>query len=71
MQAGPAGDVAHTEADSRGLRELTGLTPRVSVEQGLVQFIAWYRARQAELQNAARPASGSNGVAALRAQSSS
>lgn len=71
LQAGPAGDVAHTEADSRALRELTGLTPRVSVEEGLAQFVKWYRAHQAETQNAARPRSVASGVAALRAQSSS
>ncbi len=71
MQAGPAGDVAYTEADSRALHELTGLTPSVSVEEGLTRFVAWYRAHHAETQNAARPRRVASGVAALRAQSSS
>jgi UDP-glucuronate 4-epimerase len=69
LQAGPAGDVAHTEADSRALRELTGWTPRVSVEEGLARFVSWYRAHQAEMQNAARPQSVASGSEKQRAQS--
>jgi UDP-glucuronate 4-epimerase len=69
MEVGPAGDVSHTEADSRALRALTGLTPRVSVEEGLARFVAWYRARQT--QNAARPQDVASGVEELRVQSPS
>ena len=71
LQAGPAGDVTHTEADSRALRELTGLSPRVSIEDGLARFVSWYRAHLAEMQNAARPQSVASGVEKLRVQSSS
>lgn len=70
-QAGPAGDVSHTEADSSALYELTGLKPRISIDHGLARFVRWYRSYQAELQNAARPQSVASGVAGLRAQSSS
>lgn len=38
-----AGDVPDTEADVSGLIEAVGYTPLVSVEQGVQQFVNWYR----------------------------
>ncbi len=39
-----AGDVPDTEADVGALTHTTGLQPKVSVEQGVKQFVEWYRA---------------------------
>lgn len=38
-----AGDVFETWADTQLLHELTGFTPRISVEEGIKKFIDWYR----------------------------
>ena len=38
-----AGDVPDTEADVSALAAAVGYTPRVSVEQGVASFVAWYR----------------------------
>lgn len=37
------GDVSETWADTSKLRERTGYEPRVSIEQGLSEFVDWYR----------------------------
>lgn len=37
------GDVAATWADATLLRELTGYEPKVSVHDGIAQFVAWFR----------------------------
>ena len=37
------GDVSGTFADVSRLAELTGYAPKVSLEQGLPRFVAWYR----------------------------
>jgi len=39
-----AGDVTATWADIEQLRALTGYAPKVSLEEGLPRFVAWYRA---------------------------
>ncbi len=39
-----AGDVPDTEADVSALTQTTGLQPKVSVEEGVAKFVAWYRA---------------------------
>ena len=36
------GDVPKTYADISLLNELTGFTPKVSVELGIKKFLAWY-----------------------------
>ena len=38
-----AGDVPDTEADVSELINVTGYRPRVSVEEGVAKFVAWYR----------------------------
>jgi UDP-glucuronate 4-epimerase len=38
-----AGDVPDTEANVEALAEATGYRPRVSVEEGVAKFVAWYR----------------------------
>ncbi|NKJ22754.1 NAD-dependent epimerase [Dyella sp. SG609] len=38
-----AGDVPETEADVSSLVEAVGYRPKVSVEQGIAAFVAWYR----------------------------
>lgn len=38
-----AGDVPETSADTQPLFELTGFRPQTSVEQGVQQFVNWYR----------------------------
>lgn len=38
-----AGDVPDTEADVSALAAAVDYTPRVSVEQGIASFVAWYR----------------------------
>ena len=38
------GDVAITSADGSDLQRDTGFIPRVSIEQGIPQFVEWYRA---------------------------
>lgn len=38
-----AGDVPDTEADVSDLIEATGIEPKVSVEEGVERFVAWYR----------------------------
>jgi UDP-glucuronate 4-epimerase len=38
------GDVAITSADGSDLKRDTGFIPRVSIEQGIPQFVEWYRA---------------------------
>ncbi|MDX1571573.1 MAG: NAD-dependent epimerase [Xanthomonadales bacterium] len=37
------GDVPSTYADIKGLRELIGYEPKVSIEEGVARFVAWYR----------------------------
>lgn len=37
------GDVPATQADVSELAAVTGFTPRVTVEEGVARFIAWYR----------------------------
>ena len=39
----PAGDVDRTFADVSRARELLGYEPRVSLDEGLQRFVAWYR----------------------------
>lgn len=39
-----AGDVPTTLADARLLQRLTGYRPQTSVNEGIAQFVAWYRA---------------------------
>lgn len=39
------GDVDRTEADISRLQELTGYAPRVGIEEGIRQYVAWYRER--------------------------
>jgi UDP-glucuronate 4-epimerase len=41
------GDVADTWADVTALRRDTGYAPNTSIEQGVAQFVAWYRQYQA------------------------
>jgi UDP-glucuronate 4-epimerase len=38
-----AGDVQRTEADIGRTRDLLGYDPKVSVEEGVARFVAWYR----------------------------
>jgi UDP-glucuronate 4-epimerase len=38
-----AGDVPDTEANVEALADATGYRPRVSVEEGVAKFVAWYR----------------------------
>ncbi len=38
-----AGDVPDTEADVSALIDATGIEPKVSVEEGVERFVAWYR----------------------------
>lgn len=38
-----AGDVEATHADVSALQRAIGYAPRVAVEQGIPQFVAWYR----------------------------
>ena len=38
-----AGDVPDTEADVGDLGAATGYRPRVPVEEGVANFVAWYR----------------------------
>jgi UDP-glucuronate 4-epimerase len=38
------GDVPATWADSSLLRELTGYTPQTQIQDGVAQFVHWYRA---------------------------
>lgn len=38
-----AGDVPDTEANVDALAEATGYQPKVSVEEGVAKFVAWYR----------------------------
>jgi UDP-glucuronate 4-epimerase len=44
-----AGDVPATYADVSALQRLTGTAPRISLEAGLQQFVAWYRWYHAKL----------------------
>ena len=37
------GDVVSTSADISSLVNVTGFTPAVSVEEGVSQFVSWYR----------------------------
>lgn len=37
------GDVPRTWADTAELRELTGYTPQISLEDGIREFVAWYQ----------------------------
>jgi UDP-glucuronate 4-epimerase len=37
------GDVPITYADVTELAETTGFSPRTSIEDGLREFVAWYR----------------------------
>ena len=37
------GDVAMTWAEVKDLEAVTGFRPRVSVEEGVPRFVAWYR----------------------------
>ncbi|MEO1641072.1 MAG: UDP-glucuronate 5-epimerase, partial [Pseudomonadota bacterium] len=37
------GDVHATHADNSLLRRLTGYAPRTTVQDGVAQFVAWYR----------------------------
>ena len=41
------GDVPATWADTGLLHELTGLTPRTSIEDGVAAFVEWYRTHYA------------------------
>ena len=43
-----AGDVPDTEADVSGLIANVGYRPKVSVEEGVAKFVAWYRQYYAE-----------------------
>lgn len=38
-----AGDVYETWADTQLLHKLTGFTPKVGVEEGIIKFVEWYR----------------------------
>ncbi|MEE2952607.1 MAG: NAD-dependent epimerase/dehydratase family protein [Pseudomonadota bacterium] len=40
----PAGDVIETYADISRLANLTGFRPAISIEDGMAEFVAWYRA---------------------------
>ena len=37
------GDVTRTSADISALAALTGYAPKVTLEEGLERFVAWYR----------------------------
>mgnify|MGYP000881960447 CR=1 FL=1 len=41
----PAGEIDRQFVDSARLRELTGWAPRVSLEEGIAEAVAWYRGR--------------------------
>lgn len=41
----PAGEIDRQFVDSARLRELTGWAPRVSLEEGIAEAVAWYRRR--------------------------
>ncbi|MNG35156.1 hypothetical protein D3C84_1218270 [compost metagenome] len=36
------GDVLATCADASGLDQVTGFTPRISLDEGLARFITWF-----------------------------
>jgi UDP-glucuronate 4-epimerase len=36
------GDVSRTFADVHKLKNLTGFTPRVKIEEGIGRFVDWY-----------------------------
>ena len=38
-----AGDVPHTYADISLIKSLTGFLPKVSIDQGLEEFLIWYK----------------------------
>ena len=37
------GDVPATHADIEALRQLTGFSPRTSLESGIAKYVAWFR----------------------------
>ena len=39
----PAGDVIETYADISRLADLTGFRPTISIEDGMAEFVEWYR----------------------------
>ena len=38
-----AGDATATNADTTRLKEWVGFAPSTAVEEGVAQFVAWYR----------------------------
>ena len=43
------GDVTQTYADIEDLKAVVGFAPSVSIEQGIQQFVSWYRGFYPEL----------------------
>ena len=37
------GDVAQTYADIEDLKAVVGFAPRIPIEDGIQQFVSWYR----------------------------
>ncbi|MEK7529421.1 MAG: hypothetical protein AAB570_00705, partial [Patescibacteria group bacterium] len=48
------GDVAHTCADTSAIEACLGYTPSTSIEEGIPQFIQWYRQYYRVTQNTSR-----------------